>query len=54
MNREELFLNKAGQTLPIHDVSNQRELLIAATKGIYPHGVQKRLTKLIDKYLQDN
>ena len=37
--------------LPV--VSNQRELLIAAAKGIYPHGDQKKLADLIDKYLSN-
>ena len=40
--------------LNLHGVVQQRELLIAAAKGIYPHGDHKLLTKLIDKYLQGN
>jgi len=45
-------LRKQVKKLNIDDVSKQRELLIAAAKGMYPHGDQKQLTKLIDKYLQ--
>jgi len=44
----------ASEICDLFSVVGQRELLIAAAKGIYPNGDQKQLTKLIDRYLQGN
>lgn len=50
--RQEIIELKKQLTIPV--INNQRELLIAAAKGIYPHGDQEKMTKLIDDYLQGN